>query len=326
MLLSPPRSRRPGSTGRALQEQTGYPVRAEWRRPGDPEPHPPADALLVAPVTFNTVNEWAVGRVDTLALGILNEAIGTGLPVHAFPGEGDSRRPPRLRRAPPVARGSRGRLPRRQLPPARRRDDGRPLGNSGRHPKSNRPADRYDISVGVLDMRATYTAPARSGLNGYARLRTQPPAIGEVAGDICELPTLWRVPARDNDSGRCAPCQAATDRLSAPPAVPVSFWDHEPLGQALADRRLGRVMRAYRFHPYHGRLALSQTVVAGWLGMQAQLSRVENGPPVVDLDRLAHWATILGIRVSCLFSLPDARPGFDHGFGDSTGGVGARLP
>ncbi|MEV4843843.1 flavoprotein [Micromonospora matsumotoense] len=69
----------------ALQEQTGYPVRAQWRRPGDTEPHPPADALLVVPVTFNTVNKWAVGASDTLALGILNEAIGTGLPVHAFP-------------------------------------------------------------------------------------------------------------------------------------------------------------------------------------------------------------------------------------------------
>ncbi|MEU8374399.1 helix-turn-helix transcriptional regulator [Micromonospora sp. NPDC048894] len=93
--------------------------------------------------------------------------------------------------------------------------------------------------------------------------------------------------------------------------MPASFWDHEPLGQALADRHLGRVIRAYRFHPYHGRLALSQTVVAGWLGItQAQLSRVENGPPVVHLDRLAHWATILGIPGALLwFSLPDARPG-----------------
>ncbi|WP_307826336.1 helix-turn-helix domain-containing protein [Micromonospora humida] len=116
--------------------------------------------------------------------------------------------------------------------------------------------------------------------------------------------------ARDNDSGRCAPCQAAErDRLSAPPAVPASFWAHEPLRQALASRHLGRVIRAYRFHPYHGRSAFSQTVVAGWLGItQAQLSRVENGSPVVHLDRLAHWAKILGIPDTLLwFSLPDAR-------------------
>ncbi|MEU5943753.1 flavoprotein [Micromonospora sp. NPDC047548] len=69
----------------ALEEQTGYPVRVEWRMPGDPEPHPAADVLLVLPVTFNTVNKWATGASDTLALGILNEALGAGLPIHAFP-------------------------------------------------------------------------------------------------------------------------------------------------------------------------------------------------------------------------------------------------
>ncbi|RZT82845.1 hypothetical protein EV382_6159 [Micromonospora violae] len=113
--------------------------------------------------------------------------------------------------------------------------------------------------------------------------------------------------ARDNDSGRCTPCQAAErDRLSAPPMVPASFWQHEPLRQALAERHLGRVIRAYRCHPYHGRVALPQTVVAGWLGItQAQLSRVENGPPMVHLDRLTHWARLLRIPASCLwFALP----------------------
>ncbi|WP_231934821.1 hypothetical protein [Micromonospora viridifaciens] len=113
--------------------------------------------------------------------------------------------------------------------------------------------------------------------------------------------------ARDNDSGRCAPCQAAErDRLSSPPTVPASFWEHEPVRQALAERHLGRVIRAYRYHPYHGRNPLPQTVVAGWLGItQAQLSRVETGPPLVHLDRLSHWATLLGIPATRLwFALP----------------------
>ncbi|MEV1111170.1 hypothetical protein AB0I95_21430 [Micromonospora sp. NPDC049751] len=113
--------------------------------------------------------------------------------------------------------------------------------------------------------------------------------------------------ARDNDTGRCTPCRAAErDRLSAPPVVPANFWDHEPVRLALAERHLGRVIRAYRCHPYHGRVALPQSVVAGWLGItQAQLSRVENGPPLVHLDRLAHWAKLLGIPASCLwFGLP----------------------
>ncbi|MER7419382.1 hypothetical protein ABT346_21805 [Micromonospora peucetia] len=88
--------------------------------------------------------------------------------------------------------------------------------------------------------------------------------------------------------------------------VPASFWEHEPVRRALTERHLGRVIRAYRCHPYHGRVALPQTVVAGWLGItQAQLSRVENGPPLVHLDRLSHWAQLLRIPPRFLwFSLP----------------------
>ena len=40
---------------------------------------------MIAPATFNTVNKLAVGISDTLALGLLNEAIRTGLPVIAVP-------------------------------------------------------------------------------------------------------------------------------------------------------------------------------------------------------------------------------------------------
>lgn len=69
----------------ALAEQTGYPVRVEWRMPGDPEPHPAATAVAVVPATFNVINKWAQRINDTLALGILNEALGTGVPVYAFP-------------------------------------------------------------------------------------------------------------------------------------------------------------------------------------------------------------------------------------------------
>lgn len=127
--------------------------------------------------------------------------------------------------------------------------------------------------------------------------------------------------ARDNDSGRCTPCQAAErDRLSAPPVVPASFWEHEPVRLALAERHLGRVIKAYRHHPYHGRNALPQTVVAGWLGItQAQLSRVENGPPLVHLDRLAHWALRLGIPPPVLwFALPGRPPAAVAGVVETT--------
>jgi phosphopantothenoylcysteine synthetase/decarboxylase len=69
----------------ALEELTSRPVRVEYRAPGETSPLPPADAMLVAPATFNTINKWAAGVSDTLALGLVNEAIGMGIPVVAMP-------------------------------------------------------------------------------------------------------------------------------------------------------------------------------------------------------------------------------------------------
>ncbi|MET8462780.1 flavoprotein [Micromonospora zamorensis] len=83
MIVSPIAA--PWLDRQALQDKTGYLVRVEWRMPGDPEPHPPADVVLAAPVTFNTVTKWALGINDTLALGVLNESLGAGLPIMAFP-------------------------------------------------------------------------------------------------------------------------------------------------------------------------------------------------------------------------------------------------
>ncbi|MFD3661218.1 flavoprotein [Streptomyces sp. NPDC058659] len=69
----------------ATEAQTGYPIRSAWRRPSDPRPLPPADAIAVAPATFNSINKWAAGIADTLALGILCEAYGMGIPTVALP-------------------------------------------------------------------------------------------------------------------------------------------------------------------------------------------------------------------------------------------------
>ena len=68
-----------------LQALTGHVVRYDYKQPEEPDVLPPADAMVVAPATFNTVNKWASGISDTLALGLLNEAIGLGLPVIAVP-------------------------------------------------------------------------------------------------------------------------------------------------------------------------------------------------------------------------------------------------
>jgi hypothetical protein len=58
----------------AIKSQTGYPIRSAWRTPGETRPLPPADAIAVAPATFNTINKWAAGISDTLALAILCES------------------------------------------------------------------------------------------------------------------------------------------------------------------------------------------------------------------------------------------------------------
>lgn len=68
-----------------LAELTGHPVRMQYKQPDDPDVLPPANAMVVAPATFSTVNKLAHGISDTLALGLLNEAIGMGLPIIVVP-------------------------------------------------------------------------------------------------------------------------------------------------------------------------------------------------------------------------------------------------
>jgi hypothetical protein len=69
----------------ALSTQTGHPVRSDFKQPGEPDVLPAADAIVVAPATVNTVNKWACGIADTLALGLLIEGYGLGLPMVAMP-------------------------------------------------------------------------------------------------------------------------------------------------------------------------------------------------------------------------------------------------
>jgi hypothetical protein len=69
----------------ALEELTGYPVRSEYKRSGEPDAWPKADAILFAPATFNTVNHWALGLTDRLVVGVVAEAIGKRIPTVAMP-------------------------------------------------------------------------------------------------------------------------------------------------------------------------------------------------------------------------------------------------
>lgn len=68
-----------------LTARTGHPVHTRYKNPGDPDVLPPPSAIIVAPATVNTVNKWVAGIADTLALGLVIEAIGLGIPIIAVP-------------------------------------------------------------------------------------------------------------------------------------------------------------------------------------------------------------------------------------------------
>ncbi|MGW7268260.1 flavoprotein [Streptomyces sp. NPDC054842] len=68
-----------------LEELTGHPVRWQYKLPSQPDALPSPDAMLVAPLTSNTATKWAAGISDTLALGLITEAIGMGTPLVALP-------------------------------------------------------------------------------------------------------------------------------------------------------------------------------------------------------------------------------------------------
>lgn len=68
-----------------LMHLTGHPVRAHYRKPGEPGKLPPANAVIVAPATYNTINKWAAGIADTHALGLLAELTPAGVPIAVLP-------------------------------------------------------------------------------------------------------------------------------------------------------------------------------------------------------------------------------------------------
>ncbi|SIO84377.1 Phosphopantothenoylcysteine decarboxylase homolog [Nocardiopsis sp. JB363] len=68
----------------ALEKQTGRLVRSQHRAPGEPR-SPKADAIIIAPATFNTINKLANGIADNYVLDVVNEAIGLGVPTVVLP-------------------------------------------------------------------------------------------------------------------------------------------------------------------------------------------------------------------------------------------------
>jgi phosphopantothenoylcysteine synthetase/decarboxylase len=69
----------------AMERMTGRPVRTRYRRPEEPNTLPDADAVVVAPATYNTINKWAAGISDTYVLSVLAELTGMGVPIAVLP-------------------------------------------------------------------------------------------------------------------------------------------------------------------------------------------------------------------------------------------------
>lgn len=69
----------------ALATATGCLTQVHARPPREQESLPRAEAVVAAPITFNSINKWAAGTSDTLALGVLNEMLGTDVPIVAAP-------------------------------------------------------------------------------------------------------------------------------------------------------------------------------------------------------------------------------------------------
>ncbi|WP_326768885.1 flavoprotein [Streptomyces sp. NBC_01591] len=83
--LTPTAARWLGEQLPELERLTGHPVRSEYKLPGEPDVWPPADAILLAPATFNTINAWALGLTSSFVVGVVAEGIGKKIPTVAMP-------------------------------------------------------------------------------------------------------------------------------------------------------------------------------------------------------------------------------------------------
>ncbi|MFE7132602.1 flavoprotein [Streptomyces sp. NPDC057638] len=70
---------------RGLEELTGHPVRSHYKRPGEADAWPKADVILFAPVTANSLNQWALCLTSSFVVGVVAEGIGKRIPIVAMP-------------------------------------------------------------------------------------------------------------------------------------------------------------------------------------------------------------------------------------------------
>jgi phosphopantothenoylcysteine synthetase/decarboxylase len=69
-----------------VRRASGKPVRTTYKFAADGRRiSPAADALIVAPATYNTINKLALGIADTYPLSSIAEVIGRGVPTVVVP-------------------------------------------------------------------------------------------------------------------------------------------------------------------------------------------------------------------------------------------------
>ncbi|MDJ0340750.1 flavoprotein [Streptomyces sp. H10-C2] len=83
--LTPTAARWLGDHLDGLAALTGHPVRSEYKLPGEADVWPPADVVLLAPATFNTLNQWALGITNHFVVGVVTEGIGKRIPMVTMP-------------------------------------------------------------------------------------------------------------------------------------------------------------------------------------------------------------------------------------------------
>ena len=70
----------------SIRDRTGVAPRSDYAAPGEARSRAAAaDALIIAPATYNTINKLAAGINDTYALNVAAEAIGRRTPAAILP-------------------------------------------------------------------------------------------------------------------------------------------------------------------------------------------------------------------------------------------------
>ncbi|QFR93878.1 flavoprotein [Streptomyces tsukubensis] len=85
LVLTPSAARRWEPRMTELEQMTGHVVRSRYKMPWESDGLPKVDAMLMAPMSSTTLNKWGAGIADTLAIGLVSEAVHMGVPVVAMP-------------------------------------------------------------------------------------------------------------------------------------------------------------------------------------------------------------------------------------------------